>query len=235
MKLYLYIAALLSMTSSCLAMTPVTITNPPFSVELQVQPICGQAAPNDTVTISIFNGLVIGTVTADENGLWTYVAPSAPFVFSATAYDINNTGTPATNPQLLQATVTSVDGTCNGTSLTIPSISTTEAFYQISIAGTSTFSGTAPAGQIVQLNINGTLLPYILLNVDESGIWSLDLSANGGFNTTIVAAGTDGTSATARLSMGLNVVPLGDPAAAQMAESAIAAAINTKFCPNVTL
>lgn len=235
MKVYLYLAVIFSLTASCTAMTPVTITNPPFSVELTVQPICGQSAPFDTVTISIFNGLTIGTTTADENGLWTFIAPSTPFLFSATSFDANNMSTPAANPQTLQANVTQVDGTCTGASLQIPSIATQEVFYQISIAGTSLLSGTAPAGQRIQLNINNTLLPYILIDVDANGNWVYDLAANGGFNTTITATGSNGTQATARLSMGLHVLPFTDPAAAEAAESGISSAITAKFCPEVSL
>lgn len=235
MKLYLYLATICSLASSCIAMTPVTITNPPFSVELTVQPICGQSVPFDTVTISIFNGLTIGTATADENGLWTFIAPSTPFIFSATSFDTNNVGTPAANPQTLQAIVSQVDGTCTGASLQIPSIATQEVFYQIAIAGTNSLSGTAPAGQRVQLNINNTLLPYILVDVDANGNWIYDLVENGGFNTIITATGTNNTQATARLSIGLNVLPFTDPAAAEAAESGISSAIIAKFCPEESL
>lgn len=129
--------------------------------------LSGTAEPNSTV--EIFNGTTsLGTANADGNGAWTFTPgtalPDGTYTLTATATDaVGNTG-----PASAVFTLT-VD-------------TATPAVPVITASNGTTIAGTADAGSIIQIDLNGDGTGDTSVTADADGNWRYDASpalANG--------------------------------------------------------
>ncbi|TCM17067.1 Ig-like protein group 3 [Novosphingobium sp. PhB165] len=141
--------------------------------------ITGTAEAGSTVRV-FDNGVLLGTVTADGAGAWTLASPplaEGPHSFAATSSLDGDTRGPSTGYAV------TIDLTAPAAPLLDPSDG-------------ATLSGTAEAGAVVSVDINGDGTPDATAIANDSGRWSVTFSPTLAHGTEVSVTATDASGNT---------------------------------------
>jgi len=169
-------------------------------VTLGNQTLTGTAQAGSTVNISGENGTLNTTVTANSSGVWTYQADGlsdGAQSFSVTATD------PAGNVSPSNALSFTVDtSTPAAPTITDNAVATSGVVNYVNAAhdnASQTLSGTAVAGNTVNVYLNGSTTPSYTVIANGSGAWSVPVGAlaTGAYDYTVTQTNAAGSVSSA--------------------------------------